>query len=161
MRMIVAAKGDQLTSPLDEKFHTDGYRWKFASAPRNACCADRACLRADDLREDSGSVPRSVPSRSGRHGIMAQVAIGGHLTIGEGAFLGGREGVAGDVRPGAEIWGIPGMEGRTWFRSMAWVARFPELAKRLGVIGKRLGLRKPRGGAAPGAGSAPDDAPRG
>ena len=29
MRMIVAAKGDQLTSPLDEKFHTDGYRWKF------------------------------------------------------------------------------------------------------------------------------------
>ena len=36
MRMIVAARGDQLTSPLDEKFHTDGYRGKFASvaAPR-------------------------------------------------------------------------------------------------------------------------------
>jgi len=29
MGMIVAAKDDPLTSPLDEKVHTDGYRWKF------------------------------------------------------------------------------------------------------------------------------------
>ena len=72
--------------------------------------------------------------------IMGQVAIGGHLTIGEGAFLGGRAGVAEDVAPGAEIWGTPGMEGRSWFRSMAWVARLPELVKRLRAVEKKVGL---------------------
>ena len=85
--------------------------------------------------------------------IMGQVAIGGHLTIGEGAFLGGRAGVAEDVRPGVEIWGIPGMEGRAWFRSMAWVARLPELVKRLRIVEKRLGLRGPDGGETPRASS--------
>ena len=68
-------------------------------------------------------------------------------TLLENFRLGGRAGVAEDVRPGAKIWGIPGMEGRTWFRSMAWVARLPELAKRLRIVENRLGRRKPDGGA--------------
>jgi len=76
--------------------------------------------------------------------MMGQSALAGHLTVGEGAFVGARAGVASDVPPNARVWGTPQQEERGWARSVAVFRKLPELVRRVRAIEKHLGLRKPR-----------------
>jgi UDP-3-O-[3-hydroxymyristoyl] glucosamine N-acyltransferase len=73
---------------------------------------------------------------------MARVGSAGHLTIGDGAFVGVRAGLHKDVAPGTRVWGTPQMEERTWHRAMAALARLPDALRRLRALEQRLGVRK-------------------
>ena len=72
---------------------------------------------------------------------MAQSGVAGQVTVGDGAFIAGRAGVFEDVPPKARVWGFPAQPERAWHRSAAWLARLPELARRLRAVEKKLGLR--------------------
>jgi UDP-3-O-[3-hydroxymyristoyl] glucosamine N-acyltransferase len=74
--------------------------------------------------------------------FMAGAGSTGHVTIGEGAFVGGKAGITDDVAAGARVWGVPEMEEKSWLRSSMHFARLPDMAKRLRAIEKHLGLRK-------------------
>jgi UDP-3-O-[3-hydroxymyristoyl] glucosamine N-acyltransferase len=71
---------------------------------------------------------------------MAQSGFAGHLQIGEGAFVAARGGVVEDVPAQARVWGFPAQPERGWHRSVAWLARLPELARRVRALEKRLGI---------------------
>jgi len=73
--------------------------------------------------------------------LMGQAALAGHLTVGEGAFVGGRAAVHSDVPAATRVWGSPQLEERRWFRAVAAFAKLPELVKRVRAIERRLGLR--------------------
>jgi UDP-3-O-[3-hydroxymyristoyl] glucosamine N-acyltransferase len=72
---------------------------------------------------------------------MAQSGFTGQLTIGDGAFVGARAGVIENVPPKARVWGFPAQPERAWHRSIAWLARLPELGRRVRALEKKLGLR--------------------
>jgi UDP-3-O-[3-hydroxymyristoyl] glucosamine N-acyltransferase len=55
--------------------------------------------------------------------ISGQVAIAGHLVIGQGAKLAARSGVMQNVPPGAEMGGAPAQPIRVWMREVAWLRR--------------------------------------
>ena len=69
---------------------------------------------------------------------MAQSGFAGHLQVGDGVFVGGRGGVIEDVPAKARVWGYPAQTERAWHRSVAWLARLPELAKRVRALEKRF-----------------------
>jgi UDP-3-O-[3-hydroxymyristoyl] glucosamine N-acyltransferase len=71
---------------------------------------------------------------------MAQAGFAGHLHVGDGVFVGGRGGVIEDLPAKARVWGYPAQAERAWHRSVAWIARLPELARRLRALEKKLGL---------------------
>ena len=79
---------------------------------------------------------------------MAQSGFAGQLSVGDGAFVAARAGVMEDVPARTRVWGFPAQPERAWHRSAAWLARLPELAKRIRALEKKLGLRGP-GGAEP------------
>jgi UDP-3-O-[3-hydroxymyristoyl] glucosamine N-acyltransferase len=75
---------------------------------------------------------------------MAQSGFAGHLKVGDGVFVGARAGVIENLEPGARVWGFPAQAERAWHRSVAWLARLPELGRRVRALEKRLGVeRKP------------------
>jgi UDP-3-O-[3-hydroxymyristoyl] glucosamine N-acyltransferase len=55
--------------------------------------------------------------------LAAQVGILGHLTIGRGAKVGGKSGVATDIPRGGEYFGIPAGPKHQMFRQIAWLKR--------------------------------------
>jgi UDP-3-O-[3-hydroxymyristoyl] glucosamine N-acyltransferase len=77
--------------------------------------------------------------------VMAQSGFAGHLQVGDGVFVGGRGGVIEDVPAKARVWGYPAQTERAWHRSVSWLARLPELAKRVRALEKRLGLAREEG----------------
>jgi UDP-3-O-[3-hydroxymyristoyl] glucosamine N-acyltransferase len=72
---------------------------------------------------------------------MAQSGFAGQLEVGDGAFVAARAGVIENVPAGSRVWGFPALPERAWHRSVAWVARLPELARRVRALEKKLGLR--------------------
>jgi UDP-3-O-[3-hydroxymyristoyl] glucosamine N-acyltransferase len=73
--------------------------------------------------------------------FMAQSGAAGHLEIGAGSFVGARGGVIEDLAPGSRVYGFPAAAERAWHRANAWLARLPELARRLRALEKKLGVR--------------------
>jgi len=71
---------------------------------------------------------------------MAQSGFAGHLHVGDGVFVGARGGVIEDLPAKARVWGFPAVPERAWHRTTAWLARLPELAKRVRALERRLGL---------------------
>ncbi len=71
---------------------------------------------------------------------MAQSGFRGQLTVGAGSFVAARAGVIEDVPPKSRVWGFPAQPERAWHRSVAWLARLPELAKRVRALEKKVGL---------------------
>jgi UDP-3-O-[3-hydroxymyristoyl] glucosamine N-acyltransferase len=72
---------------------------------------------------------------------MAQSGVGGQLRVGAGSFIAARAGVIEDLAPNSRVWGFPAQSERSWHRSIAWLARLPELGKRVRALEKRLGVR--------------------
>ncbi len=66
--------------------------------------------------------------------VMAQAGLANHVTVGAGSMLAARSGVIESVPPGSHMFGFPAMPGRTWHRTMAWLARLPELARRVRAL---------------------------
>ena len=76
---------------------------------------------------------------------MAQSGFAGQLEVGDGAFVAARAGVVENIPARSRVWGFPAMPERAWHRSVAWLARLPELAKRVRALEKQLGLRAAAG----------------
>jgi len=74
--------------------------------------------------------------------LMAQMGSGGHLRIGERAFVGARAGLHKDVAAGARVWGAPQLPERAFHRAMAALTRLPDALRRLRALEKRLGLER-------------------
>jgi UDP-3-O-[3-hydroxymyristoyl] glucosamine N-acyltransferase len=72
---------------------------------------------------------------------MAQSGFGGQLTVGAGSFVAARAGVIESLPPKSRVWGFPAQAERAWHRSTAWLARLPELGKRVRALEKKLGVR--------------------
>jgi UDP-3-O-[3-hydroxymyristoyl] glucosamine N-acyltransferase len=78
-------------------------------------------------------------SRIGRGAVLAgQVGIGDHSEVGDGATVTGQGGVipGAPVPPGTVVSGMPAAPHREFLRRAAWVARLPELARRLEALEK-------------------------
>ena len=73
--------------------------------------------------------------------LMAQTGFANSPNVGARAFVAARSGVTRDVEPGARVGGFPHMEFRRFGRVTATMRRLPELAARLRVVERRLGLR--------------------
>ena len=71
--------------------------------------------------------------------MMGQSGSNGHITIGAGSFVAARSGVVEDLPPGSRVWGFPARPERAWHRQVAWLARLPELARRLRRLERRMG----------------------
>jgi UDP-3-O-[3-hydroxymyristoyl] glucosamine N-acyltransferase len=72
---------------------------------------------------------------------MAQSGVAGHVRVGAGVFIGARGGVIEDTPARSRVWGFPAVPERAWHRSVAWLVRLPELAKRIRALEKKLELR--------------------
>jgi UDP-3-O-[3-hydroxymyristoyl] glucosamine N-acyltransferase len=83
--------------------------------------------------------------------FMAQSGAAGHLEIGSGSFIGARGGVIEDLPSGSRVYGFPALAERAWHRANAWLARLPELARRVRALEKRAGI---------GSDDASDDGPK-
>ena len=111
----------------------------------NLCIVSHNC----DVGEDVVMVGQSALAGSTTVGrgtiIMGQAATTGHLTIGAGSFLGGRAAVARDLPAGSRVWGAPAVDEHLWRRTVAALNRLPDALRRLRVIERRIGLRRPGG----------------
>jgi UDP-3-O-[3-hydroxymyristoyl] glucosamine N-acyltransferase len=78
-------------------------------------------------------------SRIGRGAVLAgQAGISDHAEVGDRATVTGQGGVVrgGIVPPGTVVSGMPTAPHREFLRRAAWVARLPELARRLDALEK-------------------------
>jgi UDP-3-O-[3-hydroxymyristoyl] glucosamine N-acyltransferase len=76
--------------------------------------------------------------------VMAQSGVAGHVRVGDGVFIGARGGVIENTPAKSRVWGFPAVPERAWHRSVAYLARLPELAKRVRALEKKRGLRANR-----------------
>ena len=87
-------------------------------------------------------------ARLGRRVTLAgQVGVSDHVVIGDGAVATGQAGLVrgSKIAAGAIVSGMPAAPHPEFLRSAAWVARLPELARRLGELEKKP-ARKEEGG---------------
>jgi UDP-3-O-[3-hydroxymyristoyl] glucosamine N-acyltransferase len=56
-----------------------------------------------------------------------------------------------DLPSGSRVYGFPALAERAWHRANAWLARLPELARRVRALEKRAGI---------GSDDASDDGPK-
>ncbi|MCR4438406.1 MAG: UDP-3-O-(3-hydroxymyristoyl)glucosamine N-acyltransferase [bacterium] len=70
--------------------------------------------------------------------IGGQAGFVGHLTIGDDATIGAQAGVAKDVPAGMFVIGYPAREMASYHRSLAALARLPELIKKVRQLEKEL-----------------------
>lgn len=76
--------------------------------------------------------------------LGGQVGVADHAEIASGSVIGARSGVMGKLAAG-EYAGAPAMPRRDWLRSVALIARLPELKKRLEALEAKLAaLVQPR-----------------
>jgi UDP-3-O-[3-hydroxymyristoyl] glucosamine N-acyltransferase len=86
-------------------------------------------------------------TRVGRRAIlMARAASIGHLSIGEGAFVGASASLVRDLAAGGRAFGTPAVEERTWHRAMAALWRLPAAMRRLRRLEKRVAALDPENG---------------
>lgn len=79
----------------------------------------------------------------GKHVFLAGRAMSsGHLSIGDGAMLGGNTAATTDVEPRAQMLGVPAIERRLWTRVVTSWKRLPELLQRVRRIEQRLGIER-------------------
>jgi len=121
---------------------------------------DRAALGATELGEGTkidNLVQVGHNAKLGKHVILcgqaglagstelqdyavlgANAGVSDHLTIGMGAKIGAKSGVAQDVPPGAEVWGLPASERRTAWRQIAALRKLPGLLDRIRELEARV-----------------------
>jgi len=89
-------------------------------------------------------------TRIGRRVTLAgQAGVADHASIGDGAIATAQSGIVtgATVEPGAVVSGMPAAPHRDFLKRAAWVARLPELARRLEELERRLAEAGKGGGA--------------
>ena len=76
--------------------------------------------------------------------LAGQAGIGDHAEIGDGAIVTGQAGVvsAGRIPPGSVVSGMPAAPHREFLKRAAWLARLPELVRRLEELEKKARRRE-------------------
>jgi UDP-3-O-[3-hydroxymyristoyl] glucosamine N-acyltransferase len=78
---------------------------------------------------------------TGKHVTFGGGAVAaGHMRVGDGALIGGMSAAIGDVEPGAQLLGFPGVDRRLFARIVAAWKRLPGLLKRVRRIEQQLGI---------------------
>jgi UDP-3-O-[3-hydroxymyristoyl] glucosamine N-acyltransferase len=81
----------------------------------------------------------SGSTKVGNHVTLAgQVGVAGHLTIGDNVIVGAQSGVPGSLPANAGYSGTPVIPHKEWLKSMAVVAKLPDLRKTVASLEKRL-----------------------
>ncbi len=89
----------------------------------------------------------------GRHVTLAgQVGLAGHLRIGDGAIVGAKSGVPGDIGPGERHLGVPARPARETRRIWAAMPHLPELRRDVSALRRRVDALAERLGSAEGGG---------
>ena len=70
--------------------------------------------------------------------FAGQTGCAGHLTIGENCVFAARAAVISDVPAGSFLAGFPARAHRDWIKSEAYVAKLPELAKKIKTLEAKL-----------------------
>ena len=81
-------------------------------------------------------------TRIGRRVTLAgQAGVADHARIGDGAIATAQSGIVtgAEVEPGTIVSGMPAAPHREFLKRSAWVARLPELARRLERLERRMG----------------------
>jgi len=89
-------------------------------------------------------------TRIGRRVTLAgQAGVADHATIGDGAVATAQSGIVtgGKVEPGAVVSGMPAAPHREFLKRAAWIARLPELARRVEELERKLAKTTKGGGA--------------
>jgi UDP-3-O-[3-hydroxymyristoyl] glucosamine N-acyltransferase len=75
--------------------------------------------------------------------------VADHATIGDGAVATAQSGIVtgGKVEPGAVVSGMPAAPHREFLKRAAWIARLPELARRVEELERKLAKATKGGGA--------------
>jgi len=73
--------------------------------------------------------------------LAGQAGVSNRVTLGDGARVGGKSAVFDDVRPGAQVAGIPAIDASRWRRQVALLARLPEIRRRLAALERRIAGR--------------------
>jgi UDP-3-O-[3-hydroxymyristoyl] glucosamine N-acyltransferase len=124
------------------------------------CCIDRAALDVTLIRRGTkldnlvqvahncqigedcmivSQVGISGSSKVGNHVTLAgQVGVAGHLTIGDNVIVGAQSGVPGSLPANAVYSGTPTIPHKEWLKSMAVVAKLPDLRKTVSSLEKRI-----------------------
>jgi UDP-3-O-[3-hydroxymyristoyl] glucosamine N-acyltransferase len=67
------------------------------------------------------------------------------VTVEDGAMIGSQSGVAKSISRGDVVSGTPAMPHRLWLKTRGLIARFPDFAKRLRHLEKRMDEWEKRG----------------
>ncbi|MCX6345862.1 MAG: UDP-3-O-(3-hydroxymyristoyl)glucosamine N-acyltransferase [Armatimonadetes bacterium] len=70
--------------------------------------------------------------------LAAQAGVKDHIRIGDGAVVAARSGVIGDVAKGSVVSGFPAREHKDEIRTLAIIARLPDILERLRVIEREV-----------------------
>jgi UDP-3-O-[3-hydroxymyristoyl] glucosamine N-acyltransferase len=94
------------------------------------------------IGEDTVIVAQAALGGSVRVGrgvvIGGQVAIADHVSVDDGAMIGSQSGVAKALSRGEVVSGTPAMPHRLWLRTRGLITRFPDFAKRLRHLERRM-----------------------
>ncbi len=105
---------------------------------------DNLCQIAHNVRIGPHTAMAGLVGIAGSTTVGRGVMLGGgagladHLRIGDGAMVAARAGVHKDVPDGLIVAGAPAMEHQRWLRTMAAVARLPELVREIRRLKERL-----------------------
>lgn len=81
----------------------------------------------------------SGSTKIGNHVTLAgQVGVAGHLSIGDNVIVGAQSGVPGSLPANAGYSGTPAIPHKDWLKSMAVVAKLPDLRKTVVSLEKRI-----------------------
>ena len=81
----------------------------------------------------------SGSAKVGNHVTLAgQVGVAGHLSIGDNVIVGAQSGVPGSLSANAVYSGTPALPHKEWLKSMAVVAKLPDLRKTVASLEKRI-----------------------
>ncbi len=70
--------------------------------------------------------------------LAGRAGASDHVTIGEGAVLGGDTAAYKDVPPGAQMWGSPARDKMQQIRIQAALSRLPEMQRELRRLRKKI-----------------------
>jgi UDP-3-O-[3-hydroxymyristoyl] glucosamine N-acyltransferase len=102
------------------------------------------------IGEDTVIVAQAAIGGSVRVGrgvvIGGQVAVADHVTVEDRAMIGSQSGVAKSLSRGEVVSGTPAMPHRLWLKTRALIVRFPDFAKRLRRLEKRMDEWEKEGG---------------
>ncbi len=78
-------------------------------------------------------------SKIGNYAVLGgQVGVKDHVTVGEGVQIGAQAGVIGNIPAGAVIWGTPARSKKEVLKSEAYIAKLPEMTKKIKEIEEEI-----------------------